>query len=78
MGFIVRAFVMLNVEFGCEKEVLEAVKSVEGVVEAHLVTGIYDVVVVLEAEGLDDLRNIISKVRSVDKVKSTLTMIAVE
>jgi hypothetical protein len=33
---------------------------------------------VLEAEGLDDLRNLISKVRSVDKVKSTLTMIAVE
>jgi DNA-binding Lrp family transcriptional regulator len=75
---MVRAFVMLGVEFGCGKEVLEAVKSVEGVVEAHLVTGIYDVVVVLEAEGLDRLKTIISKMRNIENVHSTLTMIAVE
>jgi DNA-binding Lrp family transcriptional regulator len=50
----------------------------DGVVEAYVVDGVYDVVVVLEAESLDDLRNLISKVRGMDNVQSTLTMIAVE
>jgi DNA-binding Lrp family transcriptional regulator len=75
---MVKAFVMLHVDLGCERDVLRELREMEGVVEAYVVDGVYDVVVVLEAEGLDDLRNLISKVRSVDNVQSTLTMIAVE
>jgi len=69
---------MLNVDLGCEKDVLKELRRMNGVVEAYVVDGVYDVVVVLEAEGLDDLRNVILKVRSMDNVQSTLTMIAVE
>jgi DNA-binding Lrp family transcriptional regulator len=75
---MVKAFVMLNVDLGCEKDVLKELRRMNGVVEAYVVDGVYDVVVVLEAEGLDDLRNVILKVRSMDNVQSTLTMIAVE
>jgi DNA-binding Lrp family transcriptional regulator len=75
---MVRAFVMLNVDLGCERDVLRELREMEGVVEAYVVEGVYDVVVVLEAEGLDDLRNLILKVRGMDNVQSTLTMIAVE
>jgi DNA-binding Lrp family transcriptional regulator len=75
---MVKAFVMLNVDLGCERDVLRELREMDGVVEAYVVDGVYDVVVVLEAEGLDDLRNLISKVRGMDNVQSTLTMIAVE
>jgi len=75
---MVKAFVMLHVDLGCERDVLRELKGMEGVVEAYIVDGVYDVVVVLEAEGLDDLRNLILKVRCMDNVQSTLTMIAVE
>ena len=75
---MVRAFVMLNVDLGCERDVLRELREMDGVVEAYVVDGVYDVVVVLEAEGLDDLRNLILKVRGMDDVQSTLTMIAVE
>jgi len=75
---MVRAFVMLNVDLGCERDVLRELREMDGVVEAYVVDGVYDVVVVLEAEGLDDLRNLILKVRGMDNVQSTLTMIAVE
>ena len=75
---MVKAFVMLNVDLGCERDVLRELREMDGVVEAYIVDGVYDVVVVLEAEGLDDLRNVISKVRGMDNVQSTLTMIAVE
>jgi DNA-binding Lrp family transcriptional regulator len=74
---MVKAFVMLHVDLGCERDVLRELKGMEGVVEAYIVDGVYDVVV-LEAESLDDLRNLISKVRCMDNVQSTLTMIAVE
>jgi len=69
---------MLNVDLGCERDVLRELREMDGVVEAYVVDGVYDVVVVLEAEGLDDLRNLILKVRGMDDVQSTLTMIAVE
>jgi DNA-binding Lrp family transcriptional regulator len=75
---MVRAFVMLHVDLGCERDVLRELREMDGVVEAYVVDGVYDVVVVLEAESLDDLRNVISKVRGMDNVQSTLTMIAVE
>ena len=75
---MVKAFVMLHVDLGCERDVLRELRGMDGVVEAYAVEGVYDVVVVLEAEGLDDLRNVISKVRGMDNVQSTLTMIAVE
>jgi DNA-binding Lrp family transcriptional regulator len=75
---MVKAFVMLNVDLGCEKDVLRELRGMDGVVEAYVVDGVYDVVVVLEAESLDDLRNVISKVRGMDNVQSTLTMIVVE
>jgi DNA-binding Lrp family transcriptional regulator len=75
---MVKAFGMLHVDLGCERDVLRELRGMEGVVEAYVVEGVYDVVVVLEAEGLDDLRNVISKVRGMDNVQSTLTMIAVE
>jgi DNA-binding Lrp family transcriptional regulator len=75
---VVKAFVMLNVDLGCERDVLRELREMDGVVEAYVVDGVYDVVVVLEAESLDDLRNVILKVRGMDNVQSTLTMIAVE
>ena len=68
---------MLHVDLGCERDVLRELKGMEGVVEAYIVDGVYDVFV-LEAESLDDLRNLILKVRGMDDVQSTLTMIAVE
>jgi DNA-binding Lrp family transcriptional regulator len=59
---MVKAFVMLNVDLGCERDVLRELREMDGVVEAYVVDGVYDVVV-LEAEGLDDLRNIILKAK---------------
>jgi hypothetical protein len=59
---MVRAFVMLNVDLGCERDVLRGLRGMDGVVEAYVVDVVYGVVV-LEAEGLDDLRNIILKAK---------------
>ena len=73
------AFVFINVETGTELEVRDALLNIDGVKEVYVIYGVYDIVVKIEAEGIEELKNIISmKIRRTPKVKSTLTMIVLE
>jgi len=73
------SFVLINAEIGSEEEVLKELKKVEGVVEAYIVYGVYDVVAKIKADTMDRLKDIVTwHVRRLNKVRSTLTMIVVE
>ncbi|RJS81669.1 Lrp/AsnC family transcriptional regulator [Candidatus Bathyarchaeota archaeon] len=73
------AFALINAEIGAENEVLKALKNVEGVVEAYTVYGVYDIIAKITAGTMDKLKEIITwKIRKLDKVRSTLTMIVIE
>jgi DNA-binding Lrp family transcriptional regulator len=73
------AFVLINAEIGSEEEVLKELNKVEGVVEAFVVYGVYDVVAKIRADTMDKLKDIVTwHVRRLNKVRSTLTMIVVE
>jgi len=73
------AYVLINAELGKEEQVLASLKELEGVVEANLLYGVYDVIVKIRTESLQDLKNLISwKVRKAGYVRSTLTMIVME
>lgn len=73
------AFVLINSEIGGENEILEELKKVKNVKEAHIVYGVYDIIAKVEAESMDKLKKVITwKVRRLDRVRSTLTMIVVE
>jgi len=73
------AFVLINTEIGSENEVLEKLKTVEGVEEAFAVYGVYDIIARVKADTMDRLKEIVTwRIRRLDKVRSTLTMIVVE
>ena len=73
------AFVLINAEIGSEEEVLKELNKVEGVVEAFVVYGVYDVVTKIRSDTMDKLKDIVTwHVRRLNKVRSTLTMIVVE
>ena len=73
------AFVLINAEIGSEEEVLKELKKVEGVTEAFVVYGVYDVVAKIRADTMDRLKDVVTwHVRRLNKVRSTLTMIVVE
>jgi DNA-binding Lrp family transcriptional regulator len=73
------AYVLINTEIGSESEVLDAIKKITNVKEAHAVYGVYDIVVKIEADTMDKLKETVTwKVRRLNKVRSTLTMIAIE
>jgi len=74
------AFVLINTEIGSSiADVLKDLKKVEGVDEAFAVYGVYDIIARVRAESMDKLKEILTwRIRRVDKVRTTLTMIAVE
>lgn len=72
------AFLLINTELA-SPEVREELKKIEGVEEVYVVYGIYDIVAKVRANTMDELKDIVTwRVRRLDKVRSTLTMIAIE
>lgn len=78
------AFILLNSDLGSDQEIINKLKEILSVekglkYEVQGVYGIYDIVVKLEAENPDHLRSVITnKIRKIDKVQSTLTMMVIE
>jgi DNA-binding Lrp family transcriptional regulator len=73
------AFVLISTDVGAEKEVLEKLRELPEVAEAHVVYGVYDLVVKVRVERQEDLREVLTnKLRKMEKIRSTLTMLAVE
>jgi len=70
------AFIVINAEMGSEEEVLDELKKLEGVKEAYLVYGVYDIIAKVEADSMEELKEAVTwKVRKINKVRSTLTML---
>lgn len=73
------AFVLINAEIGSEDEVVTELRKIVNVKESYVVYGVYDIVAKVEADSMDKLKEIVTwKIRRLDKVRSTLTMIVVE
>ena len=74
-----RAFVLINVESGSEDEVLNELKRVEGVEEAYFSYGVYDLITKIKADTMEKLKEMVTRqIRSLSKVRSTLTLIMME
>jgi DNA-binding Lrp family transcriptional regulator len=72
------AFVLINTEPASMPDVLKKVKAVEGVEEAEMVYGIYDIVAKVKTETMDKLKHIITyNIRRLDKVSATQTMLVI-
>jgi DNA-binding Lrp family transcriptional regulator len=73
------AYVLLTTEIGAERDVLEALKRVDGVQEAHSLWGVYDIIASVKADTMDKLTHIINKkIENINKVNSKLAMIVTE
>lgn len=71
-----KAYVLVNTELGQENSILEALNMVEAVSRIHSVYGVYDLIVEVEAESMDRLKEIIlNKVRRIEHVKNTITLL---
>ena len=73
------AFVLMNAELGKETQIVNELEKIPNVKEVYPVYGVYDVMMVIESDSMEALRETItSRVRKLDGIKSTLTMIIVK
>lgn len=73
------AFVLINADLGAEEQLVKELKGIENVKEVFVVYGVYDIVAKVEADAMEKVKETITwKIRRLDRVRSTLTMIVVE
>lgn len=69
------AYVLINCDLGSEENVLSELKSIKKVKESHGVFGAYDIVAKVEAPSDHMIKDVVTtKIRSIDRVRSTLTL----
>ncbi|GLY21104.1 Lrp/AsnC ligand binding domain-containing protein [Micromonospora sp. NBRC 101691] len=71
---MVQAYILIQTEVGKARDVAGVIADLAGVVRVDAVTGPYDVVVLTEANNVDELgKLIVSKVQMVPGITRTLT-----
>ena len=73
-----KAYVLINCDLGSEDKVISDLRKLEHVKDAVGTFGAYDMVAKVEAETSEQLRETVTwKIRKMDKVRSTLTLMEV-
>ncbi len=73
---MLKAYILLNTELGKEAEIIEAIQTVKEVKATHSLYGIYDLIVEVEAESMDKVKEVVfNNIRRLDNVKSTITLL---
>jgi DNA-binding Lrp family transcriptional regulator len=74
-----KAFVLINAELGAEDALIKELRGIENVAEVYVVYGVYDIVAKIEGDTMEKVKETITwKIRRLERVRSTLTMIVVE
>ncbi len=73
------AFVLVNADLGAEEDLLKKLREIQNVKDVYVVYGVYDIVARVQADTMEKVKETITwKIRRLDRVRSTLTMIVVE
>ena len=73
------AYVLIKSELGAEEQITEKLKTIEQVLKIEKTYGDYDLVVKMESEHIEKIREVISwDIKKIDKIRSTLTLVKKE
>jgi len=70
------AFVLMSVESGSDRAIMEKLRGIE-VEEAYEIYGAYDIIAKIKAESVEGLRAIVTKIRKIKDVHTTLTLVVI-
>ena len=73
-----KGFVMIDVEPGSEKAVYDTVSKIKGIREVVPVYGENDFIVIADLENIGDLNLMVMKIREIQNVTSTQTILGME
>jgi len=73
------AYVLINCDLGYDEQIIKELKHVSDVKEVHGVFGAYDILAKVESDSVETLRETLMwKIRKIDNVRSTLTLMGIE
>lgn len=72
-----KAYVLINCDLGHEAEIINQLKRLDGVKEAHGTFGAYDVVAEIESKPESLAQTVTNQIRKLSHIKSTNTLIEV-
>ena len=73
------AYVLVNCKLGSEDGILDSLKHMESVKEAHGTFGVYDIIAKIENSDRDKLRETITLgIRNLENIRSTLILMGIE
>lgn len=71
-----KAYVLINCNSGDESVVIDSIKSIENVTSCNVVYGVYDIIIEIKYESMNQLQDLIqNKLRKVNNIRTTLTLI---
>lgn len=70
-----RSYLLISCEIGFENEIFSQLKKIVGIKKATITYGDYDIVVEAETEDAKKMDELVtSKIRKMDKIRSTITL----
>jgi len=76
---LVKAYIMVTSSIGDVREVYSRLEDLDNAIDLNIVTGPFDIVVLVEADDLPVLTNaVVEEIREIDGVVDTNTAIVVE
>ena len=69
------AFVLVNCRLGSAKVVLDELRQITEVTQASAISGAYDIIVRVEANSIEQVKSVVMKIRRIEGVSSSVTLI---
>ena len=72
-----RAYILIEARVGAAKNVLAALRAMDNVAESDIITGVYDLIALAEAEDMVALVELVTaQVQNIEGVERTITCVA--
>jgi len=73
------AYVLITCDLGSEENIIKEIRTLDNVKEVEGTYGVYDIVVKVESNSMEALKNTITwKIRKIPQVRSTVTLLETE
>ena len=72
-----RAYILIETHVGRSRETLTELRSLQGVTSADIITGMFDIIALVEAEDMVAMAEIVTeRVQAIPGVRRTITCVA--
>ncbi|MDO8750442.1 MAG: Lrp/AsnC ligand binding domain-containing protein [Dehalococcoidia bacterium] len=73
-----KAFILIETAVGKSRDVISALRGLDGIISVDVVTGPYDIIAVLEAPDLNSIGSLVtSRIHTIGGIQRTVTCLAV-